>query len=441
MAYNVKHRHLLSLVLATGLAISPSHVAMQAAWAQTKAAPAANKTSAGVGQLADNADRQVALLIRAARQSKDPVLRLDAGEAKPFWTGLKRLHTSVAQIGNGLQFKDESFHKALAETVSATAAVQAALELSGSKDPSVRKALSRLEDTIGALQGNFSKAAARQKQGGKLSAAEKQKLETIKTKQSELEARLKAIEPKVKNNPKAMRVVREIRERSVEVRNAGNTLGDFLAAMVAIRIIDGILWGGHWWWGPWGGWCNDFSINYIGIYNDILIDMPYDWAYYDALQAEIDDAILEDAIDTADLDDAEAYVEEDLADLSEDDIALNVEGVDMPEAEDFDNPDFGLDEDAALQPVEQPDVEPEAPEPELPDIAPPPEEVELPDEGNLPAVEDIAPEPEPMPVEPDIDLGNAPMDIEMPDLGDAGMDDLGFEDAGFDDLDGGFDFD
>ncbi|CTQ56163.1 hypothetical protein LP7551_04720 [Roseibium album] len=106
---------------------------------------------------------------------------------------LKKLNSSVTLLGNGASLNDDSFHKGLAETVGATAAAITAFELTGSKNATVAEGLKRLEDTVGVLQKNFSKAAAREKQGGMLTAKEKQKLEAIKEKQAVLEKRLKAI--------------------------------------------------------------------------------------------------------------------------------------------------------------------------------------------------------------------------------------------------------
>ncbi|WP_208999732.1 hypothetical protein [Stappia sediminis] len=414
------------------------------------------KATANASEIADKADRATASLTRAARLSKDPALAPSASGAKPFWQALKSLNTAVAKLGNGLEFKDGTFHPALGETVTQVSAVAAAFELSGASDKQVENAISRMEKIVGVLQGNFSKAAARQRKGGGLSTSEKNKLEAIRAKQRELETRLGAIEPKLRNNPRAMRGFNEIRRRSYEVSRSGDTLGDFLAAMVAVRIIDGLLWGCHWWWGPWGAWYPGFSIGYIGIHNTIIADIDYDWVYYDALQADIDEIEIEDAIDDSDLLEAEEFLENQDIDLADGLAESELHDIAAPLPEDIDNPDYGLTDDtsaelpdegeaelpddAAALPDQGVDTDIETPvpidKPQFDDEQAGPEAGEFPAE-ELPAqpaeVEEFDAEPafEDLPPEPDIDFA--------PDIG--GDDFMDFGDGGFDDLDGGFDFD
>lgn len=422
------------------------------------------------GQLAENAEKAVALLIRTARRSKDKALSIDSDAAKPFWLALKELNTAILQLANGHALKDATFHKALGDTISKGIAVATAYELTGAKDPEVEAAYDRLEKIVGTLQDNFSKASARKRKGGDLSKQERARFAEIRKKQEQLEKRLKAMESRVKNNARAQRGIQEIRKRSVRIRNSGNSVNDFLAALIAIRIIDGILYGCHWWWGPWGGWYAGFSENYIFLYDDYLEAIPYDWDYYGGIEADIDAATLDIPVEDTELDEAQDFMED--TDIGLDGLdASDLEGVDVPAEGDLAELDdlagdgvetmpvggiedeltpgdtggaeqLPIDEDIGPGeglpeevPVPQPMPEPEfRPEPEpMPEPAPEPMPMPEPEPMPMPEPEPMPmPEPEPMPM---------PMPEPMPDM-DLPMDDFGGGfDGGFDDIGGGFDFD
>ena len=325
-------------------------------------------------------------------------------------------------MGNGLTFRDNTFHKGLDESAKFAAATAAAFELSGSKDGDIKKAIAATEKTIGALTEKFSRPASRLRKGGKLSSAEKKKLASIKAKNKELEKRLKRIESKVRKNAKAMRGLEEIRERSLAIDRSRNTLADFLAAIVAINIIDGLLWGCHWWWGPWGGWYPGFSVGWVEIHTIVVDDFDYDWDYYGDLQADVDDIDLVDAVDEADaIDDADFLDAQDLdpADaLDQTELAGLVE----PEAGELDALSTDTDSLEPAPDTAESGEDLETAEPEVDEVAEQVQDIE-------PPVEDLA---------DDADLG----ELDDSGLDDGGFDDVGgFDDSGFDDLDGGFEFD
>lgn len=381
---------------------------------------AAGKVASSAETLVEQTENSTALLIRAARRSKDPALQIDAPKAKPFWSASKKLNGAVTKMANGHKLRDDTFHSGLAESVSGAAAVFTGYEMSGASDKQVRAALERLEGVLGTLQGKFSKAAARKAKGGKLTQTERKQMTDLRAKHTQLERRLDKIEPKVRGNKRAIDALKEVRKRSRVVSGSRDTLGNFVAALVAVRIIDGILLGCHWWWGPWGVWYGDFAVDYVAIHDVVITDISYDWDYYGALEIEIEADLVADDIATEDLMAEEEFIEaQDIADeisLSDEDYA----GLESPTSEDFADPELDLDESAFDEGIEE----------EVPSD-PGNENARLPEE-----IENEAP------INDDLDAGieQEPLDngsIETEDLGGGTFDRDSFDDRGFDD--GGFD--
>ena len=198
---------------------------------------------------------------------------------KPVWAALKNLNATAGSLANGAALQDDNFHGAMGDVLGRTAAAVAALELSGAEDQTVADAVDKLIAAVSTLQNTYSKTAARKRQGEELSAQDRAKLDKVRANQAELQKKLHAMEAKIQVNKRALESVKEVRRRSETVSNSGNDLASFLTAMVALRIIGGLLCGSHWYWGPWGGWYPSYSRVLIDIHEETWIDIEYDWDY------------------------------------------------------------------------------------------------------------------------------------------------------------------
>ena len=162
------------------------------------------KTSEDAGKsaadLSSSAERAVGYVIKSARQSKDPNLQTSSAHSKQFWKAIQKLNVAIDKVERGLFLKDKTFFTSLGDATSAVQEAKVALQMSGASDPAVSEGLDKAERAIVALRQNYSLEAKRRDSGEALTAAEKKKLEEIKNKQAEVDAKLKELESKVGNN-------------------------------------------------------------------------------------------------------------------------------------------------------------------------------------------------------------------------------------------------
>jgi hypothetical protein len=242
----------------------------------------------------------------------------------------------------------------------------------------------------------------------------------MRDKQKELQQKLKDVAKKVSRNREAIRGIERIRRESDRIYHARDRVSDFLAALLAIRVVDGLLWGWHWWWGPWGGWVEHYSFVYVDVYYDAIDVIDYDWAVTEA-EVAVGDYDLEVAIDDADVAEADAYLDATNLDVTADDIeVLGGEGL----------TDDAAPADLELRPediADIPETRPAEPEPNLSDVEEPTDYSEVP-ETIEPASSDYDAGP---PVDADVGSLDIPMDDGGADF-DAGMDmDTGGADIDF----------
>ena len=399
------------------------------------------------GQLVEGAERAVAVLIRSARQSRDPALSSASERAKPFWNAVRRLDTGVDQMAAGLRAKKRTFFYGLGDAVSAGHAATVGLAQSGARDRTVSKDLNRVQTILGVLERSFGKTAVRKKQGGELTAAERRQLAEMRSKQEELRRKLDGVQGKVAGNTAAISGIRRIREYSDSIYYSRDTVADFVAALVTIQIVDGLLWGWHWWWAPYGLWVEHYSLDVYGVYHASIDVIDYDWGYADAvLDVELEGYALDEAVTEAEIEANEAYldgvedtiVQTGLGEIGQKEI---VDGTDegdietLPEIPEIDTPiDGGLAETLPAEPVD--------------------EKLEGLDAEQLPAAEDldleyrddIEPPVATQPIDEPIDAGVPNYDDYVDSPGAGGFGGSGFEQDGFDDasvpdMDSGFDTD
>ena len=212
---------------------------------------AAEKGGADAAELIRQAQRAVGQVVRGAQE--EPKLPADDADAKPFWNAIKELNQALDRADTGLRLKDETFFSALATARAAVQQAEIAVEMNEVTNTAVREPLGVLGRVVGALDENFSMEASRLEQGGELTAKEREQLAKLKSRQDELQKKLEAVEKQAgKNSDKIKESAKQIAENSKKIQKSGNNVGDFVAAMLAARLISDLLWGWHWWWGPWG---------------------------------------------------------------------------------------------------------------------------------------------------------------------------------------------
>lgn len=263
---------------------------------------------ANAGDLIRSAQRAVGVVVREAKNYA--TLSSADAKSKPFWDGMKDLNENLAKAETGLALKDKTFFSSLASASAGFAQAKIGLVMSGNSSLSLDEAMDTLSGILNTLNENYSKEAARLKQGGKLTAAEKKQLDKLIAQQDVLLSRLDEVEKKVSaNNAEIKKGVKKIRENSKKIKRSKYTAAGFAGGFFAAHMTYDLLWGWCWWWGPWGSWCPGFIDVNVIIWDDWIDHYAYDWAliddYVDVADLELD--VID--IDDADLAESDAFLE------------------------------------------------------------------------------------------------------------------------------------
>jgi hypothetical protein len=262
---------------------------------------AQDDNQANAQQLLEKAQQSLAVVVAAAQ--KDQSMNLEVAKSKPFWDGLKDLNTNLDNSKRDLENKDNRFFASLSSAMAGYAQAEIALIMNGSENPGVANGMKTLGGILQTLNENFSKEAARLKQGGELSTSEKQQLDKLIAQQDELLKKLEAVEQNVaKNNAEMKAAIAKMKEESKKIRRSGRGVGGFVGGFFTAHILYDWMWGWHWWWGPWGGWCPGFIDINIVIWDGWADDFDYDWELAEDL-VDLDDLDFElDGIDAMGVD-------------------------------------------------------------------------------------------------------------------------------------------
>ena len=266
-----------------------------------------NDKQVNANELVNKTERAVAFIVKSGQSTKDSNLKRSNKASAPFWSSVKKLNTAVEKLNNYMFLKDDKFHKALGEAVTAKEEVITTYELLDAQDAGVKDGLDKASKAIDLLYENYSKEGLRMKQGEALSSKEKEKLEAVKAQNKTLQGKLTELEAKVGNDKKMIKKLKKIREKSNQVTHCHNNSAGFFFAMSAMNMINGWMWGAHYWWGPYGGWYPGFYYGYIDIYVHAYDDYAYDWGYLDGA-IDSYDYDLEVELDQMDIDTMDDYM-------------------------------------------------------------------------------------------------------------------------------------
>ena len=253
--------------------------------------------------LIENAQNGLAFVVAAAQ--RDQSLNLEVSKSKPFWNGLQDLSTNLNSAKDGLEAQDDRFFTGLASANASFVQAQIALLMIGTSNDGISNAMNSVGSSLEALAQNFSRQAARLKQGGELTDAEAQQLDRLIAQTDELLKKLEEIERKVARDNAEMKAgIDKIKEEARKLKRSQRSLNGFVFGWWSAHFIYDWLWGWHWWWGPWGGWCPGYIDIGIIIWDDWGSDFVYDWAlvdtYIDVVDFELfdaDDDLLADSIE------------------------------------------------------------------------------------------------------------------------------------------------
>ena len=165
----------------------------------------------------NDANKALAAIIKAARADKglDP----KTPKNKPFWKPAQLVSKNLKLAQTGLQTKSNDFFKGIAEASQAEQQMKIGWQLTDSKNSKVIENGKILGNAIESVRTNYSKEAARKKQGGELTAKEKAEFEKIKAQQKDLLARF----PSWKNQ------LRKIRQWQRAKRDSEASRADYRA--------------------------------------------------------------------------------------------------------------------------------------------------------------------------------------------------------------------
>ena len=187
------------------------------------------------------ARKALAVMVKTARADK--ALDPKTAKNKPFWSATKKLTKHLDTAQKGLAAKNDDFFKGISGARVAEAQMKVDWQLTGSKNKQVIDAGKKLGRALAVLRTDFSKEAARKKQGGELTAKEKEQFAKIKKQQADLLARMKALEAKAKKDKGLARGLKKIKADANRVVKAPETLDGFLATLYLLDELEGLLYG------------------------------------------------------------------------------------------------------------------------------------------------------------------------------------------------------
>src|SRR6266513_3401840 len=274
-------KKLVSLALCLSLSLFAVARAMKPAQILAVVAKSDQKKSAGKKAdgktLLDDANKALAAMIKAARA--DNGLDPKTPKNKPFWKSTQLLAKNLKLAQTGLQAKSNDFFKGIAEARQADEQMKVDWQLTDSKNKKVIENGKKLGYAIALLRTNYSKEAARKKQGGELTAKEKAEFEKIKTQQKDLLAKISKLEKSAQKDKALAKGLNEIQKQAERITNQPATLDAYIATLYLLDRQAGLLRGYEYYVDkPW-------RAQYLGLvdwitgYDTWYDSVSYDWAW------------------------------------------------------------------------------------------------------------------------------------------------------------------
>ena len=307
---------LLLSIFTVARATKPAHTpAPETKMAQKK--PTARKADAKT--LLNDANKALAAMIKAARADKglDP----KTPKNKPFWKPAQLIAKNLKLAQTGLQTKSNDFFKGIAEASQAEQQMKVGWQLTDSKNKKVIENGKILGNAIESLRTNYSKEAARKKQGGELTAKEKAEFEKIKAQQKDLLAKISKLEKSAQKDKALAKGLREIQKQAERVTKQPDTLDAYIATLYLLDRQAGLLRGYEYYVDkPWRAQylgLVDWIIGYDTWYYTWYDSVSYDWAWVDTTVDVYEDVTVSETVTEEEMSSEESYVESESFDMSD----------------------------------------------------------------------------------------------------------------------------
>ena len=308
---------LLLSIFTVARATKPAHTpAPDTKMAQKK--PTARKADAKT--LLNDANKALAAMIKAARADKglDP----KTPKNKPFWKPAQLVAKNLKLAQTGLQTKSNDFFKGIAEASQAEQQMKVGWQLTDSKNTKVIENGKILGNAIESLRTNYSKEAARKKQGGELTAKEKAEFEKIKTQQKDLLAKISKLEKSAQKDKALAKGLRDIQKQAERVTKQPDTLDAYIATLYLLDRQAGLLRGYEYYVDkPWRAqylglvdWITGYDTWYYTWYDSV----SYDWAWVDTTVDVYEDVTVSETVTEEEVSSEESYAESESFEMSED---------------------------------------------------------------------------------------------------------------------------
>lgn len=297
-------------------ATKPAH--MPAPGAKT-AQKKTTKQKADAKTLLDDANKALAAMMKAARADKglDP----KTPKNKPFWKSTQLVAKNLKLAQTGLQAKSNDFFKGIAEARQADEQMKVDWQLTDSKNKKVIENGKILGNAIESLRTNYSKEAARKKQGGELTAKEKAEFEKIKAQQKDLLAKISKLEKSAQKDKALAKGLHEIQKQAERVTKQPDTLDAYIATLYLLDRQAGLLRGYEYYVDkPWRAeylglvdWITGYDTWYYTWYDSV----SYDWAWVDTTVDVYEDVTVSETVTEEEISTEESYAESESFEMSD----------------------------------------------------------------------------------------------------------------------------
>jgi hypothetical protein len=299
---------LLLSIFTVARATKPAHTpAPDTKTAQKKA----TKQKADAKTLVDDANKALAAMIKAARADKglDP----KTPKNKPFWKSTQLLAKNLKLAQTGLQAKSNDFFKGVAEARQADEQMKVDWQLTDSKNKKVIENGKILDNAIESLRTNYSKEAARKKQGGELTAKEKAEFEKIKAQQKDLLAKISKLEKSAQKDKALANGLSEIQKQAERITGQPATLDAYIATLYLLDRQAGLIRGYEYYvdkplrtdYVGLTDWIAGYDIWYYTWYDTV----SYDWAWVDTTVDIYQDVTVSESVSEEEISSEESYAE------------------------------------------------------------------------------------------------------------------------------------
>ena len=349
------------------LAVSFFIAARAAKPSGTPAATGKTAQKNATGQKADaetllhDASKALAAMVKAARADKglDP----KTAKNKPFWKSTQLVANNLKLAQTGLQAKSNDFFKGITEARQAEEQMKVDWQLTDSENSNVIENGKKLGHAIELLRTNYSKEAARKKQGGELTAQEKAEFEKIKAQQEDLLAKISKLEKSTQKDKALAMGLNEIQKQAERITKQPTTLDAYIATLYLLDLQAGLIRGYEYYVDkPWRAdylRLADWITRYYTWYDKV----SYDWAWLDTSVDVYEDVTVSESISEQEISSEESYAESesfDMTDAEKEEVAAEeevasadneiMEGVSDDEGEEM-NDDYSGGNDAGEEDI------------------------------------------------------------------------------------------